>query len=56
MTKVIWFRAKAKAQLRKPVFLIEVTPVIMLHTMSGRTIIFSRFKNRSPKSPIRLMT
>lgn len=37
-------------------FLMEVTPVIMLHTMSGRTIIFNRLRKRSPNSPMRLMT
>ena len=30
--------------------------MIMLHMMSGRTIILSRFKNKSPKSAMRLMT
>jgi hypothetical protein len=35
---------------------MDVTPVIMLHIMSGKTIIFSKFRNKSPNSAMRLMT
>lgn len=40
----------------KPELLMEVTPVIMLHMMSGSTIIFSRLRNTSPNNAITLMT
>ena len=36
--------------------LMEVTPVIMLHIMSGSTIILSRLRNTSPNNAMALMT
>ncbi len=36
--------------------LMEVTPVIMLQTMRGSTIILSKLRKRSPNSAMRLMT
>lgn len=41
---------------RKPELLMEVTPVIMLHMMSGSTIIFNRLRNTSPNKAMTLMT
>ena len=35
---------------------MEVTPVIMLHMMSGSTIIINRLRNTSPNKAMTLMT
>ncbi len=48
--------ARCGGRRRKPELMMEVTPVIMLHMMSGSTISFNRLRNTYPNKAMTLMT